>query len=177
MLTFRKKDTGFTIIELLIVIVIIAILAAITLVAYNSIEMKARDARRVQDVAEIAKLLSMYDLDHGAMYTGSGCGSSGNGSGWFNSVYPGYSTVMDCLKNAGLTTSTIIDPSGFTGCSGNTCHAYMKYTCVINGATVTYVYANLEMGTHDGTETNGTCGGATVDTNYGMNYYVKVVDN
>ena len=37
-----KKDRGFTIVELLIVIVVIAILAAITIVAYNGIQNRAK---------------------------------------------------------------------------------------------------------------------------------------
>ena len=37
-----RKDRGFTIVELLIVIVVIAILAAITIVAYNGIQNRAK---------------------------------------------------------------------------------------------------------------------------------------
>ena len=39
------KNSGFTIIELLIVIIVIAILAAITITAYNGVQAKARDAK------------------------------------------------------------------------------------------------------------------------------------
>ena len=52
--------SGFTIVELLIVIVVIGILAAISIVAYNSVSAKARDSQRLQDVATINKALDMY---------------------------------------------------------------------------------------------------------------------
>lgn len=56
----QTKQSGFTIVELLIVVVIIAILAAITIVAYNGIQNRARGsaalstASTVQKKAEIA---------------------------------------------------------------------------------------------------------------------------
>lgn len=80
-----------------------------------------------------------------------------------------------CLINSGATNVYFKDPSGKTSCtSGSTdCHVYMKYTCVQNGQTVTYVFANLELGTHNGDELDGTCA-ANNDTNYGMNYFVKL---
>lgn len=52
--------SGFTIVELLIVIVVIGILAAISIVAYNNVAAKARDSQRLQDVATINKALDMY---------------------------------------------------------------------------------------------------------------------
>lgn len=41
----RHNKTGFTIVELLIVIVVIGILAAITVVAYNGVQARATDAK------------------------------------------------------------------------------------------------------------------------------------
>lgn len=171
-----KTKSGFTLVELLIVIVIIAILAAITIVAYNGIQTRARDSKRKQDVAEIAKLLQLYDVDHGPLYTGSGCGSGGNGNGFFNYPYSGQTSIMDCLKNASLTASTIQDK--VLSCSNGdlSCETYMKSTCVTGGQKVTYIYANLETGTHNGTELNGTCA-SSYATGYGMNYFVKIVDS
>ena len=172
----KSKTAGFTIVELLIVIVVIGILAAITIVAYNGIQQRARDTARKSDLAAIAKLLNLYKIDKGDFVgAGSGCGSGGNGDGFFNyqdgTSYP--VSVMNCLKNAGYTNSTLIDPSGLANCNGLTCHAYMKYTCTQNGSVVTYVYANLEGLPHTASDTDGTCSGV-VDSSYGMNYHVKV---
>ena len=57
-------QTGFTVVELLIVIVVIGILAAITLVAYSSIQNKARDASVQNDLDQIGKLYELYKLDN-----------------------------------------------------------------------------------------------------------------
>lgn len=62
---FQKKQHGFTIVELLIVIVVIAILAAIVIVAYNGIQSRARDARRLSDLGNIQTALGMYYIDNG----------------------------------------------------------------------------------------------------------------
>lgn len=60
----KQKHSGFTIVELLIVVVVIAILAAITIVAFNGVQQRARDSRRSSDVANIKKLLEMYKTDN-----------------------------------------------------------------------------------------------------------------
>jgi len=51
----NKSTTGFTIVELLIVIVVIGILAAVTIVAYNGITAKARDTQMKADLAIVFK--------------------------------------------------------------------------------------------------------------------------
>jgi len=59
----HKKHSGFTIVEILIVIVVVAILAAISIVAYNGIQSRARDAERAQDITSIQKVLELYYID------------------------------------------------------------------------------------------------------------------
>ena len=168
---WAQKQTGFTIVELLIVIVVIAILAAITIVAYNGIQQRARDTQRKSDIANIAKALKLYAVDKGDyIASGSGCGANGNGNGYFN--YKGTSypeSIAQCLVNSGVVSSMPSDPSGLITCSGLDCRTYMKYTCTSG----TYLYANLETAPHNGDETDGTCYAAG-DTERGINYVVKV---
>ena len=171
------KKSGFTIVELLIVIVVIGILAAITIVAYNGIQQRGRDTQRKSDVAAITKALKLYDVDFGPMYSNSGCGANGNGSGFFNledGNNPGYPKSMNkCLKEKGYIVKDLIDPSGLVSCGGVSCRTYMKYTCVQSGSTNTYVYANLEALPAATNEADGSCYDAA-DTERGMNYIVKV---
>lgn len=60
----QKTKSGFTIVELLIVIVVIAILAAISIVAYNGIQQRARDTTRASDISQIKKALLAYNAIH-----------------------------------------------------------------------------------------------------------------
>lgn len=87
----RARQTGFTIVELLIVIVVIGILAAITIVAYNGIQQRARNNQTLVAVESWVKGLQLYKVDKGRwpnyytclgdnyLYDSSGTASSGIG--------------------------------------------------------------------------------------------------
>lgn len=79
----KHKQTGFTIVELLIVIVVIGILAAITIVAYNGIQNRANDAAVQSDVAALVKKIKLLEVDLGAVPP-SGQRATGSGG-----VFPG----------------------------------------------------------------------------------------
>ena len=65
----RGKTTGFTIVELLIVIVVIAILAAITIVAYNGIQNRANDTSVQSDLRQVAAKFHEYKILNGVIPT------------------------------------------------------------------------------------------------------------
>lgn len=67
----NKKQTGFTIVELLIVIIVIGILAAITIVAYNGVQGRANDTAIQSDLQNIAKKLELYKADFGIYPAGA----------------------------------------------------------------------------------------------------------
>lgn len=74
----KRKYSGFTIVELLIVIVIIGILAALVIVAYNGIQVRAKNTSRVASARELQKIVNAYVAQEGKYpYTSYGCMGSG----------------------------------------------------------------------------------------------------
>ena len=64
MISLKRNNRGFTIVELLIVIVVIGILAALVIVTYNGIQQKARDTERKTDIKAIQGHLEAYWADN-----------------------------------------------------------------------------------------------------------------
>ena len=70
---WAQKETGFTIVELLVVVVVIAILAAITVVSYNGIAQRAKDAAIVSTIDSWDKTLQLAAINGGAMPSLGAC--------------------------------------------------------------------------------------------------------
>jgi prepilin-type N-terminal cleavage/methylation domain-containing protein len=66
---FRKNNSGFTIVELLIVIVVIGVLAAITIVAYNGITNRANANASLSAATGATKKASAYNAEIGSWPT------------------------------------------------------------------------------------------------------------
>ncbi|HEY1085663.1 MAG TPA: type II secretion system protein [Candidatus Saccharimonadales bacterium] len=60
----KKTISGFTIVELLIVIVVIAILAAMSIVAYNGIQNRANDTAVQNDLRNLGQKVKEYMVDN-----------------------------------------------------------------------------------------------------------------
>lgn len=173
--TWTTRRNGFTIVELLVVIAVIGILATISIVAYSGVQARARDSLRKDDLATIKKAMLLYHMDHGDyIEAGSGCGYNGDGQGWFNysgGSYP--ASIASCLTSGRYTDKDMIDPTGGKTSTPTAGFTYMKYNCGTGDAEKVYVYAKLESLPQSSTATDGTCA-STLDTSYGMNYYVEV---
>lgn len=77
-----KKTTGFTIVELVVVIAVIGILAAISITSYTQTQRKARDTEREADISVIQSALETFyekngnypgttDMSNAAFLTGT----------------------------------------------------------------------------------------------------------
>lgn len=63
-----KKKSGFTLMELLIVIAIIGILLSIAIASYLSTQKKTRDTRRINDMKAIQNAWELYFADNSGTY-------------------------------------------------------------------------------------------------------------
>lgn len=110
----NSTRAGFTIVELLIVIVVIAILAAIVVVAYNGIQARANDSRRVQDLKSIVKALEAYKVNTGAYPAANSTVDTGgtiNASGWEVSTNGTAATdFLSVLRTSGTVSKIPVDP-------------------------------------------------------------------
>ncbi|OYX40997.1 hypothetical protein B7Y94_05725 [Candidatus Saccharibacteria bacterium 32-49-12] len=106
----RKGVSGFTIVELLIVIVVIGTLAAISIVAYNGVQAKARYAQQVSELDRIGRAIQLWSAENGKSLGSSGAGASGAGIGHYTvKSSPGYTAVSveDLLQSSGYLSGEI----------------------------------------------------------------------
>jgi prepilin-type N-terminal cleavage/methylation domain-containing protein len=76
-----RNKSGFTIVELLIVIVVIAILAAISVAAYTGVQDKTRNSKISADLAQLSKAIQLARLNSGEQalrFITNSTGTAGN---------------------------------------------------------------------------------------------------
>lgn len=68
-MTIKKdRQSGFTIVELLIVIVVIGILAALVITTFSGIQQKGRDTKRQTDIRALHSMLEAFYAQNGGGY-------------------------------------------------------------------------------------------------------------
>lgn len=174
-----RKQAGFTLVELLVVIVIISILATISIITYSGIQERARDSARKSDIAALSKTLNLYFANNTSYLVNSGCGggTGGSGDGWIGLDFDGagpQKSTMQCILDSGIIDKEIVDPSGTISCAtGTICRAYAIANCIQGSPSGIYLLASLEGKPQDATALDGTCH-PTWDSDFGLNYVVRV---
>ena len=146
-----KSTTGFTLVELLVVISIITLLASVIMASLNSARFKARDARRRSDVNQLRSAIILYYDKYDVPPATDGNMRYCLGHGDIGTCWPGSgnyhgSTDLDNKIKEFLTTIPD-DPLNNTSCNGD---AYMYYS----DATGKLIYLHYGM---EGPPTDATC--------------------
>lgn len=122
----RVKGSGFTIVELLVVIVVIGVLAAITIVSYTGITARANTAHAQSDANGVMKKVSIYNTDMGVnapLSYGSLTGASPTTDYYLGSGYnfTGISgnKPMSAAVRAYAGNTVLIDSLDYTLCGAN----------------------------------------------------------
>ncbi len=63
--SIMQSKSGFTIVELLVVVVVMGILSAVALVAFNGIQQQARESQLLAGIDALEKGLRMYEFKNG----------------------------------------------------------------------------------------------------------------
>lgn len=151
-----KNKSGFTVIELIIVIIVIAILTAIIFATHNGIEVKTRNNTRQTDINYIQDELELYASQNGHFPSLKDI----NSSSWRDKNLPGFDTSKMIDPSSNFTTLNVtlaampapkvysyqVEDSNGNPCETDdtTCSQYTltaTYEGKVNGAT-TYVKKN-----------------------------------
>lgn len=162
MISLKKRNQGFTIVELLIVIVVIGILALLVITTYSGIQAKARNSKRQSDLNSIQTQLEAYFQQNGNYPSYADLSSAS----WVASNMKSLDINALIDPSSGSSTATLVNsnnasgtakkyeyyPTDDTGSSANceatdtTCSQYTliaQYEGTVNGQT-TFVKKNLD---------------------------------
>lgn len=137
---FIQKKSGFTIIELMVVVAIIGLLSSVILASLNGARVKARDAKRLSEKQQIKLALELAYDDLG-QYPSSGGTWKCLGPGGLTCWNGSYISSADIYNNLSLYLPQIPTPDAV---SGNRAHdAYLYYSDhpsgVLGGPPGTYL--------------------------------------
>ncbi|HEX5798078.1 MAG TPA: type II secretion system protein [Candidatus Saccharimonadales bacterium] len=142
MISLKRKESGFTLVELLIVIVVIGILAAIVITTFTGVQKKGRDAERKSDVKSIASHMEIYFSENSRYPTLTDL----NTATWRTANAQGLNDdLLEDPSNTGTTTIAATAPGG-------------------TSSTYQYSYVPSPAGC-DNTATNGDCTDFTLEAN------------
>ncbi len=155
-----KRNSGFTIVELLIVIVVIGILALLVITTYSGIQAKARNAKRQTDIQSLQTQLEAFFSQNGYYPSRTDM----NTPSWIatnmksldtnalvdpsSTCNPATTACLVATPQAKAYSYAVFQSDGSTACetTDTTCAVYTltaTYEGTVNGAS-TYTKSNLD---------------------------------
>lgn len=131
----RKSTSGFTIVELIIIIVVVGVLAGITVVSYNGVKVRAQNADRITELKAWEKAFVQYKATNNGKYPAMADGGYCLGTGFPNQKCRDYTTsgasaYLESNSTALMTALKTYDPpiSGSRSPVNGTVGPYAVYT-------------------------------------------------
>jgi len=156
LINVNRKDRGFTIVELLVVIVVIGILAAITIVSYTGITQRANTTRSQSNATSVQSVAEEYAADNSYYPATTGAFTTGSTT---TKLPAGITVIVGLPGVAGVFTGTepLTSVNGLTSigwaclttCTNTTGGrlTYWDFTTGARSTTVVYVGAATVAGT------------------------------
>lgn len=130
--TNLRGRSGFTIVELLIVIVVIGILAAITIVAFNGVQSRANTTKAQSNAVAASKMADAYNADSATGTTGYPTLSQLNSPGAASvaKLPSGVTAVATVASGTGATPNATngLTTVGYTQNTNSGCIAYWDFS-------------------------------------------------
>jgi prepilin-type N-terminal cleavage/methylation domain-containing protein len=152
----RKSLSGFTIVELLVVIVVIGIIAAIAIVSYSSVQTRTQNTERVVELKAWQKSFVQYKAANGGKYPDFPVGGYCLGTGFPNQKcrdHNGYDVYYESNSVALMTALSTYDPPPTgsripVGVSVGPYADYTETTIMLTAVLKGYVAADCPAGTN-----------------------------
>lgn len=160
MISLKNKQSGFTIVELLIVIVVIGILAALVITTFSGIQQKGRDTERETDIKAIHGQLEAYYAQNGNYPTLAEIDTDAEATALFKGLDK--EALSDPQKN----------PKTYVLVASPAAKDYSYQVYLADGTTNCTVSADCAKYTLT-TTTEGKLSGGTTDAVTGVNTYAK----
>ena len=135
----NRADSGFTIVELLIVVVVIAILAAITIVSYNGITARANASAAAAAAATVQKKAEAYNAENSGYPSAltSLTGATSDKSYYLTGVAPTTNLTTNPTSSNGTNTVLYL-PCGINSSATTTAPTQQSNIGTFTGAQITY---------------------------------------
>lgn len=171
-----KKQTGFSIVELLVILVVIGVLALIIVMTYNNAQRReAADSVRKSEVSTIAQAVELYIAQEDDQLLDGSAGCGDHGAGYWAGQYGSNPSLYDCVSSTVAPDIPKYDPGG---------RSYMKANCIKDGQQVSYILTDLTSKSQSTGFMESICDSppasgawSTImswDAAYGMDYAVQI---